>query len=47
MDIVNSQDNILSFIFGILIVIIFWYSFKPRYIIIKNGNKTNENNKTK
>lgn len=38
MSILNLQDNIISFIFGILLVIVFWYSFKPRYIIIKNGN---------
>ena len=32
----SYSDNILSFIFGIFLVIIFWYSFNPRYVVIKN-----------
>ena len=33
----NFQDNIVSFMLGILIVLIFWFTFSPRYVVIKNN----------
>lgn len=39
MDNSELQNNIMSFIFGIILAIMFWYSFKPRYIIVKNNSK--------
>ena len=35
----NFIDNIVSFILGILIVLIFWITFYPRYIVIKNNGQ--------
>jgi hypothetical protein len=37
--ILDSMDNIMSFILGIFIVMLFWLSFKPKYVIIKNNKK--------
>lgn len=48
----DIQNNIVSFILGVLVVIMFWLTFKPQYIIIKNnprqltGEVNNESNVT-
>lgn len=31
-------DNIVSFLLGILISLLFYFTFKPKYIVIKNKN---------
>lgn len=33
----NLSDNIVSFLFGITIAVLFWITFKPKYVVIKNG----------
>ena len=37
MELFNSLDNMMSFALGILLVLAFWFSFKPKYIVIKNS----------
>lgn len=39
MDLFNSTDNMMSFVFGILLVMAFWLSFSPKYVIVKNISK--------
>lgn len=36
MKLFHSIDNIMSFIFGVLLALVFWFSFKPGYIVVKN-----------
>lgn len=38
MDFDSSVNIIMSLIFGIIISLLFFYTFKPRYVIIKNNN---------
>jgi len=33
------NDKVFSFLLGVIIVFLFWITFKPRYIIVKNGQK--------
>lgn len=35
----NLYNYIFSFLLGVLVVICFVYTFQPRYVVIKNGNK--------
>ena len=32
-------DKIFSFLLGVIIVFLFWVTFKPRYVVIKNDKK--------